>query len=61
MRIIFSPRYSGSTYTLESSPDLIHWTNLTTITTLDSGTERTVTDTAATEGAKFYRVSITKP
>jgi hypothetical protein len=56
--IIFNPRYATATYTVEASTDLSHWSPLTAFTTTDSGTQRTVTDLAATQANKFYRVVI---
>jgi hypothetical protein len=60
-RILFSPRYENSTYTVATSADLTHWSPLTNFTTSDSGTQRTVTDTAATTARRFYRVTVAKP
>ena len=37
------------------------WLPLTSFTTVDSGTQRTVTDLPATGAAKFHRVEITLP
>ena len=64
MKIMFSPIIAGRTYTVKTSPSLgaaAMWTNLTGGITRDNGSERTITDTNATGGAKFYRVEITKP
>ena len=60
-KIIFTPRYATSTYTVQSSPDLITWSSLTSSTTSDVGQTRTVTDNAASGERKFYRVSINRP
>jgi len=60
-RIIFSPRYEGHTYIVETSTDLTHWSPLTSFTITDVGTQRTVTDLAATGPRRYYRVAITKP
>ena len=60
-KIIFSPRYEGHTYIVETSTDLTHWSPLVSFTVSDSGTRRTVTDLAATATHQFYRVAITKP
>ena len=57
--IVFNPRYDTATYTVEASTDLSHWSPLTSFATTDSGTQRTVTDLAATQANKFYRVLIT--
>ncbi len=62
--LIFSPRLAGRTYTVKTSPTLgvaAVWSNLTGGVTTNNGAERTVTDTSATGGAKFYNVEITKP
>ena len=61
LRIIFSPRYEGHTYIVETSTDLTHWSPLTSFTITDAGTRRTVTDLAATGPSRYYRVGITKP
>ena len=64
MKIMFSPIIAGRTYTVKTSPSLgaaAMWTNLTGGITSDNGSERTITDTNTTGGAKFYRVEITKP
>ena len=60
-QVIFSPRYSTSTYTIQTSSDLSTWSTLTTGSITDNGTKRTVIDTAATGTRKFYRVNVTKP
>ena len=46
--IVFSPRYDTASYIVEFSTDLSHWSPLTAFTITDSGTQRTVTDMAAT-------------
>lgn len=56
--IIFSPCAVASTYAVETSTDLIHWSPLTSFSTTDAGTQRTVTDLAATGPRKFYRVNV---
>lgn len=63
MRVIFSPRFAGRSYTVQTSATLLapSWLPLTTFTTSDVGTVRTVTDTSATGSRKFYRVQITRP
>lgn len=60
-QIIFSPRYDTATYTVEASTDLNHWSPLTSFTTVDVGTQRTVTDLAATSPNTYYRVILTPP
>ncbi len=60
-KIIFTPRYATSTYAVQSSTDFATWATLGSSTTADSGTTRTITDTAATGVKKFYRVRITRP
>jgi hypothetical protein len=62
--VVFSPRFDGRTYVLEYRTNLIGgatWTNLAGAAISDAGVERTVTDTNATEKAKFCRVRITLP
>lgn len=61
--LIFSPIVAGRVYTVEAGDSLApdSWTQLTESTQADSGDERTVTDSHATEVNKFYRVGITKP
>ncbi|MBC8010510.1 MAG: hypothetical protein H7067_10485 [Burkholderiales bacterium] len=61
--LVFSPRLAGRTYTVRSTLSLTPatWAALTSSTTQDSGAQRTVTDTAATEALKFYRVEIVRP
>jgi subtilisin-like proprotein convertase family protein len=45
---------AGDSYTLQSSVDLVHWTNFTSVTATAEST--TVTDTTSNVGAKFYRI-----
>ena len=62
--IIFSPRFASRAYVVTSSATLgpgATFTPLTSPATSDSGSERTVTDTNATGGARFYRVEIVRP
>ncbi len=61
--IIFGPVLPGWVYTVKSKTDLTApaWAPLTSFTTTDNGTERTVTDLAAGTAAKFYIVEITLP
>jgi hypothetical protein len=62
-RAIFGPLVTGRAYTVEYSTSLTRdtWQRLTSAMESDDGNERTVTDTAATEPTKFYRVIVTKP
>ena len=61
-KLIFSPRLVGRTYTVKTATTLgVPMTPLTGSTFTDNGNERTVTDTNATGGTKFYSVEITKP
>lgn len=62
-RLVFSPRWTDRTYQVVTSTTMeaAVWSALTGGIVSDNGTERTVTDTAATEPRKFYRVEITKP
>jgi len=61
--LVFSPRFNDRTYTVKSRTDLApgSWSPTTVSAPSDNGTERTVTDTAATGAKKFYRVEISKP
>jgi hypothetical protein len=62
--LIFEPIVPGRTYTVLSSTSLMSasWSALPgTPVTSDSGNQRTITDSSATEVKKFYRVAITKP
>lgn len=61
-KLIFSPRFVNRTYTVKTATTLgVPMTTLTGSTFSDNGNERTVTDTSATGGAKFYSVEIVKP
>lgn len=61
-KLIFSPRFNDRTYTVKSATTLgVPMTPLIGSTSTDNGNERTVTDTSATGGAKFYTVEIVKP
>lgn len=61
-KLIFSPRWSDRTYTLESNPGLgPTWTPVPGTSFIDIGTERTVTDPNASGAKKFYHVRIEKP
>ena len=47
---------------MKATPTDPTWVPLTSFTTSDNGTERTITDLGATgAGMKFYQVEITKP
>ena len=61
--LVFSPRFQDRSYVVKSSTDLTagSWGPTSVSAPSDNGTERTLTDTAATEPRKFYRVDITKP
>lgn len=62
--LVINPRWSDRTYSLIYRTNLVagtDWTNLTTVTLSDNGTERILTDTNATDSAKFYRIQITYP
>ena len=61
--LIFSPRLSDRTYTVQYNLDLSipKFEDLQDTQISDVGPERTVTDLNATEPNKFYRVQITKP
>lgn len=61
--IAFSPVVAGRTYTLTYKTDLngATWTPVPGATFTDNGTERTMTDPAATGEVKFYRIEISKP
>jgi hypothetical protein len=64
LSIVISPRFSDRTYTVKTSPTLgagAVWSDLTSFSTSDNGTERTITDLDATGGSKFYHVEINKP
>lgn len=61
--LIFNPCWNDRTYTLLYRTNLVtgtNWTNLTT-TLSDNGSERILTDTNATDNARFYRIQITYP
>jgi hypothetical protein len=61
--ISFSPIISGRTYTVKSTESLTSgpWSALIGSTPSDFGSERTVIDTQANGGSKFYRVEISIP
>jgi energy-converting hydrogenase Eha subunit B len=61
--LIFEPVVAGRTYVVKTSPDLspTSWTSLSGGTVSENGSQRTVTDTSASEAKKFYKVEIVKP
>lgn len=63
MRLVFSPRLTGRSYTVKSAASLASavWEPLVDSTASDAGSVRTVTDRAADGAVKFYQVEITKP
>ncbi len=64
MDIFISPRLADRTYTVKASPTLgsgAVWSDLSSFSTSDNGSERTVTDLNANGASKFYRIEITKP
>ncbi|MCX6875589.1 MAG: right-handed parallel beta-helix repeat-containing protein [Verrucomicrobia bacterium] len=62
-KIVFAPIIVGRSYSVEYRDSLATppWTPLTGTTQVDSGSERTVTDTGATGPRKFYHVKVEKP
>lgn len=62
-QVIFDPIVAGRSYTVMTSPDLTpgSWDPLTGGSASDAGDQRTVTDPAASETKKFYKVEIVKP
>lgn len=62
-QVVFEPVVAGRTYTVKTSPDLAaaSWITLAASTSSDNGSQRTITDTSATAGKKFYKVEIVKP
>lgn len=64
MNIVISPRLPDRTYTVKASPTLgsgAEWNDLTSFSTSDDGSTRTITDLDATGSRKFYQVEITQP
>ncbi|MEZ5385844.1 MAG: hypothetical protein R3F13_10040 [Prosthecobacter sp.] len=64
INIVFGPVLAGRTYTVKSSLMLgagAMWEDLTSFSTSDDGSTRTVTDLDAGGTRKFYRVEITQP
>ena len=61
--LMYTPVYSGRTYTPQYSASLTSpsWQTLTNLTTSDNGTTRTVTDLSAGSGQRFYRMQVTMP
>jgi hypothetical protein len=62
-RLVFSPLVTGRDYSILTSTTLLgnSWSALTGGIVSDAGDERSVTDPAASENKKFYRVQVTKP
>jgi hypothetical protein len=62
-QVVFQPLVAGRSYTVMTSPDLSSgsWTTLTGSTSSDNGTQRTVTDSAASSLHRFYTIKIVKP
>lgn len=61
-KIIFSPVVAGRTYEILTNLDLgTTWTPAVVGPPLDSGVERTFTETGAPDPKRFYRIRITKP
>ena len=60
--ITFQPVLAGRTYEVQWKTNLSDqaWTALESFTTSNVGSQRTVTDLAATTRRKFYRVKITR-
>jgi len=61
--LIFSPRFSSRSYTVQFRDDLSagSFAPLLGTATADNGVQRTVTDLNATDASRFYRVQITLP
>jgi hypothetical protein len=61
-QVVFEPIVVGRGYTVQTSSDLstASWITLAGSSS-DNGSQRTVTDTSATGGKKFYKVEIVKP
>jgi len=61
--VTFGPMVAGRNYVVKTSLALssASWTTLLGGSVSDHGSQRTVTDTAASEQKKFYRVEIVKP
>ncbi len=61
--LIFKPRWNDRVYTPMFRTNLLTgaWQTLTNTNIADDGTERTITDLAATESNKFYRIQIHYP
>jgi hypothetical protein len=62
-RVIFHPRLTDRSYTLEARASLISgsWQPLGGTSFLDAGDTRTITDPNAAVPSRFYRIFITKP
>jgi PKD repeat protein len=61
--LVFSPAEAGCTYTPLFSTNLLNgpWAPLTTITTVTSGSQITITDTNAIMPQGFYQIEISSP
>lgn len=61
--VIFEPIVAGRSYVVKTNLDLspASWTTLVGGSVSDESSQRTVTDTAASEPRKFYKVEIVKP
>lgn len=62
-QLVFSPRLADRTYHILTNTTLAggSWDKLGTQVVSDLGTQRTVTDTDATDERKFYKVEVTRP
>jgi hypothetical protein len=62
-QVVFEPIVPGRSYTVKSSLDLAtgSWEALTGGILSDTGSQRTITDSNASESKKFYKVEIIKP
>lgn len=58
-QLVFGPRYDGPAYAVAAASGPGSWAPLASSTTTDSGNWRAVTDLAAIEPAKLYRVGVT--
>ena len=63
-RLVFSPRWCSRTYLPLFCTDLLAgtgWASMTSNSTSDNGSERTVTDLDPAGNGKFYRIQISVP
>jgi hypothetical protein len=62
-KLIFSPRFPDRSYAVKAKPGLLAgaFEPLVSSTFADNGTERTVTDLAASGASQFYTVEISNP